>query len=314
MAQPTNTFDAYDSVGNREDLSDLIFNISPTETPFLSACGKSKATNTYHEWQTDSLAAVADNKTIEGDDATADAVAATTRLGNYTQISDKVVVLSGTLEAVNRAGRKREMAYQLAKRGKEIKRDMENALVGLNNKREAGSSSAARELASVQAWITNSSKGTGGADPTGDGTDARTDGTQRTLTEAMLTTVIDAIWTAGGTPDVMYCGTTAKGIINGFTGRASTNYQLVNDGKSIQNAVDVYISDYGNIKVVPNRFSRARDLLVLQSDMWKIATLRPMQTKELARTGDSEKRQLVVEYTLEACAPAANGIVADLST
>jgi len=318
MAQPSNTFDAYDSVGNREDLSDLIFNISPTDTPFLSACGKTKAANTYHEWQTDALAAVSDNKEVEGDDAAGDAVSATTRLGNYTQISSKTTVLSGTLEAVNRAGRKREMAYQLAKRGKELKRDMENALVGLNNAKAAGNASTARELASVQSWIaTNTSKSSGataGVDPTGDGTDARTDGTQRALTEAMLTDVIDAIWTAGGTPDVMYCGTHVKGVINGFTGRASTNYQLVNDGKSIQNAVDVYISDYGNIKVVPNRFSRARDLLILQSDMWKIATLRPMQTKELARTGDSEKRQMLIEYTLEACNEAANGIVADLAT
>lgn len=252
---------------------------------------------------------------IEGDEATLDSTAATSRRGNYTQISDKTVVLSGTLEAVNRAGRKREMSYQVAKRGQELKRDMENALVGLNNARVTGDATTARELASVQSWIaTNTSAGTNGADPTGDGTDARTDGTQRAVTEALLTGVLDSIWTAGGNPDTMYCGTHVKGVINDFTGRASTNYQLVNDGKSIQNAVDVYISDYGNVKVVPNRFSRSRDLLIVQSDMWKIATLRPVQTKELSRTGDSEKRQIITEYTLEACNEAASGIVADLST
>jgi hypothetical protein len=313
MAQPTNTFDSYDSVGNREDLSDIIYNIAPTDTPFLTTAGKTKATSTKHEWQTDSLANVADNKVIEGDEATNDASTATARRYNYTQISDKVPVVTGTVEAVNRAGRKGEMAYQIAKMSKELKRDMENALVGLNNAAVAGNASTARELASVQSWIsTNVDKASDGSNPTGDGTDARTDGTQRAFTETLLKNVLQQCWTSGGNPDTLMVGAFNKRVASCFSGGATRMDN--SEDKKIIATVDVYVSDFGQVKIVANRFLRTRDALVLDMEYWKIAYLRSFQQYELSKTGDSDKRQLLVEYTLEACNQASSGIVADLTT
>lgn len=312
MAQPSNTFSRYDAVGVREDLSDVIYNISPTETPFLTAAKKSKASNTYHEWQTDSLAAVADNKVIEGDDATTDALTATTRRGNYTQISDKVVQVSGTVEAVSKAGRAKEMAYQMAKKAAEIKRDMEYALVGLNNARVAGDDSTARELASVQSWIkTNVDKASDGTNPTGDGTDARTDGTQRAFTEDQLKAVMQSCWEQGGNPTVLMTGGYNRRVASGFTGN-STRFDTGED-KKLTATIDFYVSDFGTVKLVPNRFMRSRDALVLDMDYWAIAYLRPFSTYDLAKTGDTERKQMIVEYTLEAKNEAASGIVADLT-
>jgi hypothetical protein len=313
MAQPTNTFDTYDSVGNREDLSDIIYNISPTETPFLSGCGKSKAEAVYHEWQTDALDAPADNKVIEGDDATNDSITPTVRRGNYCQISDKVIVITGTQEAIIKAGRKSEMAYQTAKRAKELKRDMENALVGLNNARVAGNNATARELASVQSWLaTNISKASDGSNPTGDGTDARTDGTQRALTETMLKDVLQQCWTQGGNPDTIMVGAFNKRIASSFTGGA-TRFDKSED-KKLYATVDVYVSDFGEHKIIANRYMRTRDCLVLDMEYWKVAYLRPFSVTDLSKTGDTEKKQMIVEYTLEACNQAASGIVADLTT
>jgi hypothetical protein len=313
MSQPADTFDTYDSVGNREDLSDIIYNISPTETPFMSGCGKAKATATLHEWQIDSLADVADNKVIEGDDATTDALTATSRRGNYCQIADKVPRVTGTQEAINKAGRDSEMAYQMAKKSKEMKRDMENALVGLNNARVAGNSSTARELASVQAWIkTNVSKAGDGNNPTGDGTDARTDGTQRAFTETQLKDALQAAYTAGGNPDTIMMGAFNKRTFSGFSGGA-TRFDKSED-KKLYATVDVYVSDWGELKAVPNRFLRTRDVLILDFEFWKIAYLRPFQTWDLAKTGDTERKQLIAEYTLEACNEASSAGVFDLTT
>ncbi len=314
MTQPSSTFDTYDSIGNREDLSDVIHNISPTDTPFLSACAKAKAEGTLHEWQTDALAAVADNKVIEGDEANPDSITATARFGNYCQISDKIPTITGTQEAIRKAGRKSEMAYQIAKMGKEIKRDMENALVGLNNARVAGSSSVARELASVQAWIaTNVDKAVSdGSNPTGDGTDARTDGTQRAFTETMLKSVLQQVWTSGGDPGTIMVGAFNKRIASGFTGGATRMDK--SEDKKLYATVDVYVSDFGEHKIVANRFVRTRDCLVLDMEYWKIAYLRPFTTFDLAKTGDTEKKQMLVEYTLQACNQKASGIVADLTT
>ena len=177
MAQPSNTFDSYDSVGIREDLQDVIYQISPEETPFYSACKKVKASNTLHEWQTDTLRGSSDNKHIEGDDTVSEASAATTRLGNYTQIFKNSVSIPDTDEGLKKAGRAAEVAYQTLKIAKEQKLDIEKALF-LNNARVAGSSSVARELAGAPAWLitnVNFQSGNSGANPTGDGTDARTD-------------------------------------------------------------------------------------------------------------------------------------------
>jgi hypothetical protein len=314
MAQPTNTFDTYDAIGIREDLQDVIYSISPTETPFMSSAAREQVKNTFHEWQTDALAAaVTNNAVIEGDDATLDAASATSRIGNYTQIMDKTVVITGTQESVDKAGRASELAYQIAKKSKELKRDIESTLL-TNQARAAGNSSTARTFGSIGAWIaTNDNLAGDGTSPTANnGSDARNDGTQRALTEDMLKDVIKNVWNAGGNPSVVMVGPFNKQKISGFTG-GSTRFDASED-KTLYTSIDVYSSDFGDLEVVPNRFSRDRDALVLDMDYWSVGFLRDFTMHELAKTGDAEKRQLLVELTLISRNEAASGGVFDLTT
>ena len=314
MAQPTNTFDTYDAIGIREDLQDVIYSISPTETPFMSSAAREQVKNTFHEWQTDALAAaVTNNAVIEGDDATLDAASATSRIGNYTQIMDKTVVITGTQESVDKAGRASELAYQIAKKSKELKRDIESTLL-TNQARAAGDSSTARTFGSIGAWIaTNDNLAGDGTSPTANnGSDARNDGTPRAMTEDMLKDVIKNVWNAGGNPSVVMVGPFNKQKISGFTG-GSTRFDASED-KTLYTSIDVYSSDFGDLEVVPNRFSRDRDALVLDMDYWSVGFLRDFTMHELAKTGDAEKRQLLVELTLISRNEAASGGVFDLTT
>jgi len=315
MAQPTNTFDTYDAVGIREDLQDVIYSISPTETPFMSSAAREQVKNTFHEWQTDALAAaVTNNAVIEGDDATLDAASATSRIGNYTQIMDKTVVITGTQESVDKAGRASELAYQIAKKSKELKRDIESTLL-TNQARVAGDSSTARKFGSIGAWIaTNDNFNVAdGTSPTANnGSDARNDGTPRAMTEDMLKDVIKNVWNAGGNPSVVMVGPFNKQKISGFTG-GSTRFDASED-KTLYTSIDVYSSDFGDLEVVPNRFSRDRDALVLDMDYWSVGFLRDFTMHELSKTGDAEKRQLLVELTLISRNEAASGGVFDLTT
>lgn len=310
----TNSTDTYDQIGIREDLSDVIYNISPEDTPFFSNCGKMDVDNTFFEWQTDSLADVSASTAVEGADATFAPAAATTRLGNHTEIIQKTAITSGTLEATDRAGRAKEMAYQVLKRAKEIRRDAEHHLVGVNNAFAAGNATTARETASYSTWIAeNASRGATGADPVTMGSTAATDGTQRAFTETLLGEVIDSCYIAGGNPNIIMAAPFNKRKITAFSGNAD-EVKHDNTDKKVINAVSVYVSDYGELKVVPNRFLRARDVLVYEQDYWKVAVLRPMNNKEIAKTGDAEKRQVLMEFGLCAASPASSGIVADLTT
>ena len=309
-------YNAHTAVGQREDLTDVIYNISPTETPFMSSIGKTKATAVYHEWQTDSLAAATTaNAAVEGADASDATLSPTVRLGNYTQILQKTIKVSGTLDTVNKAGRKSEKAYQLAKASQEIKRDLETIMLA-NQGRDAGSSnSTARKMASLLSWITtNSDVGSGGADPTTIGVSTRSDGTTRTFTEALLKTVVASVFDSGGSPTVLMVGSAGKQKVSSFAGIAVNRFQI-NTPKpgAIIGAADLYVSDFGQISVVPNRFMRTRDALVLDPEYAAVAYLRPFQTNELAKAGDSDKTQVLVECTLEVKNEAAHGIVADLN-
>ena len=308
------TYQTYTAIGQREDLSDVIYDISPTDTPIMSSIGKTKATAVYHEWQTDSLAAATvANAAVEGDDATDATMSPTVRVGNYTQIVQKTVKISGTLESVDKAGRRSEKAYQLAKASAEIKRDMET-IITANQGRDAGSSSSARKLGALLSWIkTNTSKGTSGTDPTTIGVSTRSDGATRSFTEAILKDVIQKVYTAGGTPKVLMVGAYQKQVVSGFAGIAAQRYMAPgNEPTTIIGAADVYMSDFGTVSVVPNRFMRTRDALVLDPDYAALAYLRPFATNELAKTGDSEKTQILAEFTLEVRNEAAHGIAADL--
>ena len=312
------TFTRYDAVGAREDLTDVIYNISPQDTPIMSSIGKTKATAVYHEWQTDSLAAVdTANALVEGADASAATLSPTTRIGNYTQIVGKTIQVSGTLEAVDKAGRKSEKAYQLAKASAELKRDIEG-IITANQGQTAGTSSSARKMGSLLSYIkTNTNKGSGttaGADPTTIGVSTRTDGTTRTFQESMLKDVVAKVFTSGGTPSVLMLSPALKQVVSGFTGLAQHRYNSnANGNVTILAGADMYASDFGVLQVVPNRFMRTRDALVLDPEYAALAYLRPFQTNELAKTGDSEKTQILAELTLEVKNEAAHGIVADLN-
>ena len=306
MAVPSNTFQTYQAIGNREDLSDVIYRIDPTDTPCMTAFEREKASAVNHEWQTQALAAVdTGNAVVEGDDATSDAATPSVRLGNLCQISDKVARVSGTQRAVEHAGRDDELEYQETLKGLELKRDMESILVGTNQAKAAGDGTTnPRKTASVLSWIkTNTDKGTAGgaADPAAaDGTGTRTDGTQRAFTEAQLKSVRQKIWNGGGKPDAIFTGGFNKQVFSTFTGRATPTEDT--KAKKIVASVDFYESDFGRLSVTPNRFMRARDVLVLQTEMWAVAFLngRRMVSIPLARTGDSERRQMLSEYTLVA--------------
>ena len=319
MANPT--FETYGTKGIREDLADIIYNIAPTDTPFMSNVGKGSASSTYHEWQTDDLTAATDNKVAEGVAAPAAESVATTRVGNYTQIASKTVSVTGSNEAADAAGRASQMAYQLAKKGMELKRDMEKTLVGTDKAQVAGAAGGtARELGSVTSWIgTNCLQGAAIADPataapTGNGTDIAVAGSTRDLTSDLLNEVIEDVWTSGGNPSMIMCGAFQKSKITGFTGNTATSRKFTDaEAKKFINAVDVYVSDYGELNVVPNRLMLTDTLLVLQPDMWSVDTYRDFQTKDLAVTGDFESKQLLVEYTLTSKNEAASGAIRDLN-
>lgn len=310
MAIVANTFLTFSAIGNREDLSNEIYNIDPIDTPFFKMAAKVKATATTHEWQTQALATAANNAQIQSDDVTFAAVTVTVRELNRTQISRKEVVIGGTQEAVDKAGRESEMTYQLMLKNKELNRDIEVVLTG-NRAPVTGNSTTAPQLRPLCSWyVTNDQRGGSGAD--GSTTTSATDGTQRALTETLVKAALQSAWTNGGDPDVLMSGPFNKQVISSFSGNA-TRYMEAGSGKLVT-SIDIYKGDFGQQKVVPNRFSRDRDLHVLQSDLWAVATLRPKKTVDLAKTGDAEKAMIITELTLEARNEKGSAIVADLLT
>ncbi len=315
-------FTNHAAVGAREDLQDVIYSISPTDTPFMNSIGQGKSSNTLHEWQTDELAAVnVSNAAIEGADASTATLSATTRLNNQCQILQKTISVSRTLEAMDKAGRKSEQAYQLAKASKEIKRDLEAILLS-NQIKDAGSAAEARTLGGIQTWL-NTNGDFGSAGVAGSlGSTARTDSSEaeRTFTETMLKTVIKEVYESGGDPSILMVTPAHKQTVSTFAGIAEQRYMAPSDQPStIIGAADVYMSDFGTISVVPNRFmisgNSADDVaLVLDPEYLEVAFFRNFSTNELAVAGDqAAKQQLVTECTLAVLNEGASGIVADLS-
>ena len=319
MAVPANTRETYGAIGIREDLSNIIYNISPTDTPFLSGCGRGSADNTTFEWQTDELKAVAMNTQIEGNDYASTAASEPRRLTNYTQISATQVQSSGTAEAVDFAGRKSTQAYQLAKRAKEMKRDMEYMLLQ-GTVKVLGSSGTARETAAFSTWVGTNSAGTSnvvaastglgitnsGASTYPDGTtNSATGGASTTTTIALINNVAERVWNLGGTPDTILCNGTVKGTISSSTvGGAVVAAPRKDIGSkdniTAVNAVDVLVTDFGTFKVVPDRHIPATNVDFIDFDLWSVDYLRPFRTETLAKSGDSVKQLLIAEYGLRA--------------
>ena len=273
MALPASTLATYQAIGNREDLSDMIYRIDPTDTPFMSGAAKEKATAVLHEWQTQALAAAASNAQLEGDVIALNARTVTTRLGNIHQISRKAFGVSRTEQMVNPAGRDNELSFQKMLKGQALKIDIDSILCGTNQAKNAGNATTARVTASVLSWIkTNSDKGASGVDPAAaDGTGTRTDGTQRAFTEQLLKNVLRLQFNQGGKPNLILAGPFNKQVFSTFTGRSTPMEQ--SSSRTIVAAVDVYKSDFGTLKVAPSRNMRARDVLILETGKWAVGNL-----------------------------------------
>ena len=323
MSIVTNTLLRYDVANSiKEDLANVIYNISPVDVPFMSNIGRESAKSTYTEWQVDALASsTTANAQLEGDDvvSTVDSRTATNRVGNYTQISRKIVATSGTTEAVDMAGKKSELAYQLAKAASELKRDMETILT-CDQAAVVGNSTVARKTAALGCWlITNSTLGTGttsqaAMSSSSDGypATAAVPGTTVTFTVTRLKTMIQNVWSQGGdiNKSFVMAGPVNKQIISGFAG-ISTLYTDAVPGKqaSIVGAADIYVSDFGKVNIVPNRFQLESNVYLVNPDYAAVSYLRPFQTVVMAKTGDAEKRMLITEYALKVRAQKAMGVV-----
>ncbi|OAF05458.1 head protein [Bradyrhizobium centrolobii] len=317
MTIPTGAQTTYPTIGNREDLSDEIWKISPTETPFFSAVEKIGTKAVKHEWQTVALDAVnTGNAQLEGDTVALDNATLTTRLGNNHQISRKAYGVSRTQQAVNPAGRGNEFDFQKLLKGQALKIDIDSILSGTNQATNAGNTTTARKTASILSWIkTNTDKGASGVDPAAaDGTGTRTDGTQIAFTEVRLKNVLQKIWTAGGKPNLVMAGGFNKQAFSTFTGRSTPMEQATS--RRIVAAVDAYDSDFGKLKVVPSRNIRARDVLVLETAKWAVGHLpgSAMVSEPLAKVSDTDQGFMVSEYALEARNEAASGGVFDCTS
>lgn len=314
MGQTTGTFSSYDAGGNREDLSDMIYDVSPMETVFITRAAKVKAKARIHEWQTDALNSASATPRIEADEISSyDTTPATTEYNNYTHILRRTGAISDTQEAVNKAGRDSEMAYQVPRRMKELKRDIETVMLD-NNAKVAGNDSTAREAAGVPAWIpaANVDKASDGTDATGDGTDARQAGTARALNEASLKSVLRKVYDASGEqPGVILCSPFNKQVISGFSGNATRMDK--SEDKKLYATIDVYVGDFGELEILPSRYCETDNIYVLNMDFWKVAELRPAYKKDMGINGDAEKFAIYWEGTLQASNPKASGLVADVT-
>lgn len=315
MTKVTNALATYDVTTNREDLTDAVYRISPADTPFMSAIPRVKATAVLHEWSEDSLASTnTANARLEGDDLSRASSSAPTRRQNYCQISSRDATVTGTQRATNPAGIDDMLAFQMSKKSLELRKDMESILLG-NTGQNAGNTTTARTLRSFNSWISgNGSRGTGGADATA-ATAAATDATTgnlRTFTEDMLKDAILDAFTDGGEPDLVLVGPFNKQKFSTFTGRATAQENVAVG--TVLGAASLYASDFGTLKVVPNRSQRGRDAWVVDTTKVAVAFLRSFEPQELGRLGDAVTRDIISEYTLQMRSPNAHALIADLTT
>ena len=309
MAQVTNAFDTYEATSDREALSNIIYNIAPHATPFMSAIGKNSVKNVTFDWQTETLPSASGTGEIEGFEISRAATTATVRESNVTMIQSRNSTVTGSQQASDPAGVKSQIAHFMALNAKALKRDMETALTG-NYAKVAGSASAARQTRSFESWITsNDSRGSGGAD--GSASAAATDGTQRDLTEALLKGVLQTGFGNGAELSMAICGPYNKTVISGFTGRSNVRQVIETD--TVEASISLYASDFGELKIVPDNFSRERSLLLVDPNYAAVSYLRDFESVDISTIGDAITKMLVVEYGLQMSNEAAHGIVADLN-
>lgn len=312
MAKVTNAFDTYSATANREDLSNLIYNIDPFDTPLMSSIGRRNVNNVTFDWQTENLPAVnSSNAELEGFELSRSAATATTRESNICQISKRDATVTGSQNNANAAGKNKEMAHQMALASKALKRDMESILCGTQGQ-NAGTATAARKTRALESWLsTNVSRGTSGADAAS-ATASPTDGTARALTEALLKTTLQDCYTNGAEPSILMVGPVNKMKVSDFTGRASARQTI--GAETIQQGVTIYASDFGELKVVPSRWIRERTAFLIDPEYMAVGYYRNFQTQDIAKIGDADTKMIVAEYGLEMRNEAAHGAVADLTT
>ena len=310
MAKVTNAFDTYSATADREDLSNIIYNISPMQTPFMSSIGKKNINNVVFDWQTESLPTPSAAGQLEGFELSRSAATATVRASSVAMISSRDATVTGSQDASDPAGKRSEMAHQLAIMSKALKRDMEEALCQKGAK-TTGNATTARVTGGFESWMKSNVSNAAGSTPTGGGT-APTDGTQRALTETLLKAVLQDCFTNGGEPSMAICGPVNKQKISGFTGRTQARQMI--DANTVEASVSVYSSDFGELKIVPSNRSRERSLLLVDPEFAKVSYLRDFKTVDIATIGDAETKMIVCEYGLEVSNEAAHGIVADLTT
>jgi hypothetical protein len=314
MATVTGQLKDASIVGKPRDLMDVIFTVAPTDTPFFSMCGKSSASQTLHEWQTDDLAAPGENSRVEGSETTVFQASATEELNNRTQILGKAVNVSGTAQAVDQAGVDDQYEYQTALRMKELKKDVEYAL--LQNKLDrADNGTVGRLMKGLPCWLkTSVDLGENGNAATNSA--VATAGTLRVPTEAMLKQVLADIYSEGGNPDTVLMAPDIRVTMSEILNGGATRMENV-DKQKVTATIDVYISDFGTVKLVPNRVQAnvpysQNCAFVLDPDYWKVAYLRGFKEEKLGKTGDNIKGHIIVECTLEARQPKSSGMIADL--
>lgn len=315
MAKITNAFDTYTATSDREDLSNVIYNISPMETPLVSLGGKRSVKNVQFDWQTESLPAATSTGVLEGGEISREASTATVRAANVCQINTRNATVTGSQQASDPAAKKSEMAHQMSVIGRALKRDVERT-ISINQGRNNGAAGTVRATRGFESWITtNASRGSGGANAASE-TATPTDGTTRAFTETILKGVLSTCFTNGAYPSVMIVGAYNKQKVSGFSGRASATQAVALEGipgDHVQAAVSVYTSDFGDIKIIPSNFNRARSALLVDPEYIGTSYLRSFETQDLGSIGDAVTKAIYVEFGLEMKNEAANGVVADLT-
>lgn len=319
MAKITNAFDTYTATSDREDLSNVIYNISPMETPMVSLGGRRSVKNVQFDWQTESLPAATATGVLEGGEISRSASTATVRAANVCQINTRNATVTGSQQASDPAGKKSEMAHQMSVIGRALKRDVEKTICGEQG-RNNGAAATVRATRGFESWITTNAgratSGTAGANAANESS-SPTDGTQRAFTETILKGVLSTCFENGASPSVMLVGAFNKQAVSAFSGRASATQAVSLEGipgDHLQASVSVYTSDFGDLKIVPSNFSRSRSALLVDPEYVSVAYLRAFESQDLGSIGDAETKAIYTEFGLEMKNEAANGVVADLTT